>query len=261
MSDVSVTALRGLPELAPGDDLAGLLIAAAARCAGGLLDGDVVCIAQKAVSKVEGRSVALAGVQPSPRAREIAADEGDPRMIELILGESARIVRRRGAFLICETHHGFVCAAAGVDRSNAGGGDVAVLLPLDPDASARGLRDAFARVAEVAVIITDSFGRPFRLGTTGVAVGCAGLAPVLVHTGRTDDAGRVLQGTELHVADQIASAAELVLGPFGGVPAVVVRGVAFTPSDAGAGAGLMPAERDLFRGEQAAGGGWVESGQ
>ena len=125
VSDVSVTALRGLPELAPGDDLAGLLIEAAARCAGGLREGDVVCVAQKAISKVEGRSVPLASVQPSARAREIAADEGDPRMIELILGESARIVRRRGAFLVCETRHGFVCAAAGVDRSNAGGGDVA----------------------------------------------------------------------------------------------------------------------------------------
>jgi coenzyme F420-0:L-glutamate ligase / coenzyme F420-1:gamma-L-glutamate ligase len=247
VSDLTVTGLRGLPELAPGDDLAALLVAAAARSAGGLRDGDVVCVAQKAVSKVEGRSVALASVRPSARAIEIAGDEGDARMIELILGESVRIVRRRGAFLVCETRHGFVCAAAGVDRSNAGGGDVAVLLPLDPDASARRLRDALAATAEVAVVITDSFGRPFRLGTTGVAVGCSGLAPVRVHSGERDDAGRVLQGTELHVADQIASASELVVGPFGGVPAAILRGLAFEPSDAGASAGLMPAERDLFR--------------
>jgi coenzyme F420-0:L-glutamate ligase / coenzyme F420-1:gamma-L-glutamate ligase len=246
VSDVSVTGLRGLPELREGDDLAALLLAAAERCAGGLLDGDVVCVAQKAVSKVEGRAVELAGVQPSGRAREIAGDEGDPRMIELILGESARIVRRRGAFLVCQTHHGFVCAAAGVDRSNTGEGDVAILLPVDPDASARRLRDAFAAQADVAVIVTDSFGRPFRLGTTGVAVGCAGLAPVRVHTGESDDAGRVLQGTEVSVADQVASAAELVLGPFGGVPAAVVRGVAVERSDAGARDGLMPPERDLF---------------
>jgi coenzyme F420-0:L-glutamate ligase/coenzyme F420-1:gamma-L-glutamate ligase len=244
MSDLSVFGVRGLPELQAGDDLAGLLLQA---CAGGLHDGDVVCVAQKAVSKVEGRSVELASVSPSPRAREIAADEADPRVIELILRESARIVRRRGAFLICETHHGFVCAAAGVDRSNAAG-DVAVLLPLDPDASARRLRDAFAATAEVGVIITDSFGRPFRMGTTGVAVGCAGLAPVRVHTGERDDAGRVLQGTEVHVADQVAAAAELVMGPYGGVPAAVVRGLAYERSDAGARAGLMPAERDLFRG-------------
>jgi coenzyme F420-0:L-glutamate ligase/coenzyme F420-1:gamma-L-glutamate ligase len=247
VSDYTVTGLRGLPELRTGDDLAALLAEAARRCAGGLRDGDVVCVAQKAVSKVEGRTVALAGVRPSPRALEIAGDDGDPRMIELILGESARIVRRRGSFLVCETHHGFVCAAAGVDRSNTGGGDSAVLLPVDPDASARGLRAALATSAEVGVIITDSFGRPFRLGTTGVAIGCAGLAPLRIHTGDTDDAGRVLQGTELHVADQIASAAELVMGPFGGVPAAVVRGLAYERSDEGARAGLMPAERDLFR--------------
>jgi coenzyme F420-0:L-glutamate ligase/coenzyme F420-1:gamma-L-glutamate ligase len=253
VSDIAVIGLRGLPELGPGDDLGGLLVDAAARCAGGLRDGDIVCVAQKAVSKVEGRSVALASVTPSPRAIEIAADEGDPRMIELILGESTRIVRRRGAFLICETRHGFVCAAAGVDRSNAGGGDVAILLPLDPDASARRLRDAFAATAQVGVIVTDSFGRPFRLGTTGVAVGCAGIAPVRVHTGESDDAGRVLQGTELHVADQVASAAELVVGPFGGVPAAVVRGLAHEQSDAGARAGLMPGERDLFRGPDGSG--------
>ena len=247
MSDVAVFGLRGLPELRPRDDLAGLLLAAAERCAGGLRDGDVVCVAQKAVSKVEGRSVDLASVTPSQHAREIAADEADPRVVELILRESAGIVRRRGAFLICETHHGLVCAAAGVDRSNTGAGDVAILLPLDPDASARRLRDAFAAVAEVAVIITDSFGRPFRLGTTGVAVGCAGLAAVRVHTGESDDAGRVLQGTEVHVADQIASAAEVVVGPYGGVPAAVVRGLAYEPADGGARAGLMPEERDLFR--------------
>ena len=127
MSDLTVTGLRGLPELRAGDDLAGLLVAAAQRAAGGLREGDVVCVAQKAVSKVEGRSVELASVEPSERAREIAADEADPRVIELILCESARIVRRRGAFLICETHHGFVCAAAGVDRSNTGAGDVRAL--------------------------------------------------------------------------------------------------------------------------------------
>jgi coenzyme F420-0:L-glutamate ligase/coenzyme F420-1:gamma-L-glutamate ligase len=248
VSDVGVFGLRGLPQLAPGDDLAGLLLAACERSAGGLRDGDVVCVAQKAVSKVEGRSVELATVRPSERAREIAAGGADPRVVELILRESARIVRRRGAFLICETHHGLVCAAAGVDRSNTGAPDVAILLPIDPDASARRLREAFAAVAEVAVIITDSFGRPFRLGTTGVAVGCAGLAAVRVHTGERDDAGRVLQGTEVHVADQIASAAELVVGPYGGVPAAVVRGLAYEPSGGGARAGLMPEGRDLFRG-------------
>lgn len=248
MSDYAVSGLRGLPELRSGDDLAGLLAAAAERSAGGLTDGDVVCVAQKAVSKVEGRTVALADVRPSTRAVELAGDDGDPRMLELILAESARIVRRRGSFLVCETHHGFVCAAAGVDRSNTGGGDSAVLLPVDPDASARALRDAFSARAQVGVIITDSFGRPFRLGTTGVAIGCAGLAPLRIYTGERDDAGRVLQGTELNVADQIAAAAELVMGPFGGVPGALVRGLAYERSDAGARAALMPVERDLFRG-------------
>ena len=248
MSDYSVTGLRGLPELGAGDDLAALLAAAAGRCAGGLRDGDVVCVAQKAVSKVEGRVVALAGVRPSRRSYEIAGDDGDPRMIELILAESVRIVRRRGSFLVCETRQGLVCAAAGVDRSNTGGEDSAVLLPVDPDTSARRMRDALAATAGVGVIVTDSFGRPFRLGTTGVAIGCAGVSPVRTHTGERDDAGRVLQGTELHVADQIASAAELVMGPFGGVPAVVVRGLSLEHSDEGAHAGLMPPGRDLFRG-------------
>jgi coenzyme F420-0:L-glutamate ligase/coenzyme F420-1:gamma-L-glutamate ligase len=248
VSDYAVTGLRGLPELRAGDDLAHLLADAAARSAGGLRDGDVVCVAQKAVSKVEGRTVDLADVRPSARAIELAGDDGDPRMLELILGESARIVRRRGSFLVCETHHGFVCAAAGVDRSNTGGADSAVLLPVDPDASARGLRDAFASVADVGVIITDSFGRPFRLGTTGVAIGCAGLAPLRIHTGESDDAGRVLQGTEINLADQVSSAAELVMGAFGGVPGALVRGLAYARSDEGARAALMPGERDLFRG-------------
>ena len=169
-------------------------------------------------------------------------------MIELILGESVRIVRRRGAFLVCETRHGFICAAAGVDRSNAAAADVAVLLPLDPDASARGLRDALGglrrrRGADHGLlrpaVPAGHDRRRDRLRGARAACACTRAS--------TDDAGRVLQGTELHVADQIASAAELVLGPFGGVPAAVVRGVAFERSDAGARAGLMPAERDLFR--------------
>jgi len=248
MTPITVHALGGLPEIVGGTDLAALLAGAF-----GFRDGDVLVVAQKVVSKAEGRVVVLADVVPGPVAVEIAGEGEDPRFVELVLRESRRIVRRRGAFLVCETHHGFVCAAAGVDRSNAGGGDVAILLPLDPDASARRLRDAFAATAEVGVIVTDSFGRPFRLGTTGVAVGCAGLAPVRVHTGDSDDAGRVLQGTELHVADQISSAAELVVGPFGGVPAAIVRGVVFERSDAGARAGLMPRERDLFRDPGSAG--------
>ena len=164
-----------------------------------------------------------------------------------MLRESRSIVRRRGAFLVCETLHGHICASAGVDRSNASGPGRAILLPVDPDASARRLRAALAPRADVAIVITDSFGRPFRRGTTGVALGVAGLAPVVRLAGTLDSAGRRLENTEVHVADAIASMAELVLGQVGGVPAVLVRGLAFAAGDEGAVAGLIPGERDLFR--------------
>ena len=237
---ITVLPVRGLPRLAQGDDLAGLI-----RAAIELRDGDVVVVAQKAVSKCEGREVSLLGVEPSAEALAYAEPDEDPRVIELILRESARIVRRRGSFLVCETRHGFVCASAGVDRSNTSGDDLAILLPVDPDESARALREAFA--LDVAVIISDSFGRPFRTGTTGVAVGCAGLEPVTSYTGRADDRGRVLQGTEVHLADLLASAAELALGPLGGVPAALIRGLAWEPGTRGARDTVIPAERDLFR--------------
>jgi coenzyme F420-0:L-glutamate ligase/coenzyme F420-1:gamma-L-glutamate ligase len=212
-----------------------------------LADGDVLCVAQKAVSKVEGRELALADVAPSERAREIAGSEEDPRFVELVLRESRAIVRRRGAFLVTETHHGHICASSGVDRSNASGADRAILLPVDPDASARRLRAALARHADVAIVVTDSFGRPFRRGTTGAALGVAGLAPVVRLAGTLDSAGRRLENTEVHVADAIASTAELVLGQVGGVPAVLVRGLHLSDDGEGAISGLIPATRDLFR--------------
>lgn len=241
--------LGGLPALDPSRDLAALVAEAAERAGLPLATGDVVVVAQKAVSKVEGRVVALADVEPSDEARAIAADEADPRKVELILRESVAIVRRRGAFLVTETPHGLVCAASGVDLSNAGGDGRAVLLPVDPDASARRLRAALGEVtgADVAVVITDSHGRPFRRGTTGVAIGCAGLAPLVSMAGRPDDGGRPFEGTELHVADQVAAAAELLMGPAGGVPAVLVRGLAWEPGVDGAAATVMPRDRDLFR--------------
>jgi coenzyme F420-0:L-glutamate ligase/coenzyme F420-1:gamma-L-glutamate ligase len=198
---------------------------------------------------VEGREVDLASVVPRPEAVEIAGDDGDPRHTELVLSEAKAIVRRRGSFLVCETRHGYVCASAGVDRSNASAPDRAVLLPLDPDASARRLREALAAAtdATIAVIVTDSFGRPFRLGTTGVAIGVAGLAPLQVLTGQADDAGRMLEHTAIHLADEVACAAELVMGAIGGVPAALVRGVVWEPGDEGAASTVMPPERDLFR--------------
>ena len=237
---ISILPVLGLPPLAQGDDLAGLI-----RGAIELRDRDVVVVAQKAVSKCEGREVSLLGVEPSGEALAYAEADEDPRVVELILRESVRIVRRRGSFLVCETRHGFVCASAGVDRSNTSGEDRAILLPVDPDASARALRAAFA--LDLAVIVSDSFGRPFRTGTTGVAVGCAGLEPVTSYTGSPDDRGRILQGTEVHLADQLASAAELAMGPIGGVPAAVVRGVRWAPGVLGARETVIPADRDLFR--------------
>ena len=239
MTPITVHALGGLPELVGGTDLAALLAGAF-----GFRDGDVLVVAQKVVSKAEGRVVVLADVVPGPVAVEIAGEGEDPRFVELVLRESRRIVRRRGAFLVCETHHGFVCASAGVDRSNTGADGLAVLLPVDPDASARSLRAAIA--ADVAVVVSDSFGRPFRQGISGVAIGCAGLEPVETWIGRADDDGRTFAGTAVHVADELAAAADLVMGPAGRVPAAVVRGFEWQRGVRGAAELVMPPARDLF---------------
>jgi coenzyme F420-0:L-glutamate ligase/coenzyme F420-1:gamma-L-glutamate ligase len=247
VSELRIVGVEGIGELAAGDDLAEIVAAAFERQGLPLVDGDVLCIAQKAVSKVEGRELELGGVTPSARAKEIAGSDEDPRFVELVLRESVAIVRRRGAFLVTETRHGQICASSGVDRSNASGADRAILLPLDPDASARGLRAALQSRADVGIVITDSFGRPFRRGTTGVALGVAGLSPVVRLAGTLDSAGRRLENTEVHVADALASTAELVLGQVGGVPAVLVRGLRLSSDGADARSGLIPAERDLFR--------------
>lgn len=238
-----VLPVRGLPEVRQGDDLAALIAGAVA-----LEDGDVLVVAQKAVSKAEGRVVTLAEIEPSERARELAVEERDARHIEAILRESARIVRVRAGFVIAETRHGFVCGSAGVDASNAPEAGMLVLLPLDPDASAAGLRERLRELAgvTVGVIVSDSFGRAWRLGTTDVAIGVAGITPLLDLTGRLDRAGYELHATTIAVADEIAAAAELVMGKTDGVPAAVVRGLSL----AGEGTAqelVMPAERDLFR--------------
>ena len=238
--------LPGVPELEAGDDLAALLVDAAERI-GGFEPGDVLVVAQKAVSKVEGRVVDLAGVEPSERARELAGD-GDPRRVEVILGETREIVRSRPPLLITETLHGFVCASAGVDASNAKGPDTVILLPLDPDASAASLREAIARLAgvSVGVIVSDSFGRAWRQGTTDVALGVAGIEALRDLRGQRDSAGYELHTTQIAVADEIAGAAELVMGKTDGVPAAIVRGVSVEGSGSGRDL-LMPRERDLFR--------------
>ena len=216
--------------------------------AGGLEAGDVVVVAQKAVSKVEGRVVALADVEPSERAVELAGPDGDPRHVEVILRESADVVRSRPPLVIAETRHGFVCASAGVDASNAPGDGFLVLLPLDPDASARRLRERLVGLAgvDLGVIVSDSFGRAWRQGTTDVALGVAGVAPLRDLRGARDARGRELRTTQIAVADELAGAAELVMGKARGIPAAIVRGVD-ARGDGSAAELVMPRERDLFR--------------
>ena len=225
-----------------GDDLAAL-IAGAAK----LADGDIVVVAHKVVSKAEGRVVRLAEVEASAQARDLAADE-DPRRLEVILRESARVVRTRPPLVIAETRHGFVCASAGVDSSNAPEAGTLVLLPVDPDASAARLRARLRELtgAEIAVIVSDSFGRAWRQGTTDVAIGCAGVEPLLDLHGQRDATGYELHATVIAVADELAGAAELVKGKLDGVPVAVVRG--FDRRGEGtAREVVMPPERDLFR--------------
>ncbi len=241
-----VFGLDGIPEIEPGDDLAARLAEAAER-AGGLEDGDVVVVVQKVVSKAEGRIARLEDVVASPRAIELAADR-DPRHVQVILDETARIVRSRPPLLISETRHGFVCASAGVDASNAKGAGTLILLPLDPDASAARLRAGLRERTgtEVGVIVSDSFGRAWRQGTTEVALGVAGVTALLDLSGRRDEAGYELQGTQIAIADELAAAAELVLGKLRRVPAAVIRGLAATGEGSGQDLVISP-DRDLFR--------------
>ena len=247
MTEVRVIALEGIPELREGDDLAAFVYEAAERI-GGLTDADVVVVAQKAVSKVEGRIVRLADIEPSDRARELAGEDGDPRHLEVILREASEVVRSRPPLVIAETRHGFVCASAGVDASNAPEEGTLVLLPLDPDASAAALRARLAELsrADVGVIVSDSFGRAWRQGTTDVALGIAGLVALRDLRGTADARGRELHTTQIAVADELAGAAELVLGKARKVPAAIVRGID-ARGDGTAAELVMPRERDLFR--------------
>ncbi len=241
MTGLTIFPVRDLPELREGDDLAGLITERAE-----LQDGDVLVVAQKAISKIEGRIVQLDDIEPSDRARELAGD-GDARRIEVILGEASRVLRARGSLLITETHHGFICASSGVDASNAPEPGTVVLLPVDPDASAERLR---ARVREltgsnIGVLVSDSFGRPWRQGTTDVAIGAAGLAVLRDLKGARDPNGYELRSTVIAIADEIAGAAELVMGKLDRVPVAILRGL--DASGAGRAQDLvMPAERNLF---------------
>jgi coenzyme F420-0:L-glutamate ligase/coenzyme F420-1:gamma-L-glutamate ligase len=238
----SVTPVEGLPELREGDDLAALI---AERTE--LADGDVVVVAQKAVSKVEGRVVALAGVEPSEQAREIAGDE-DPRRIQVILDEAVELVRVRPPLIIARTRHGYVSGSAGVDASNTPEPETVVLLPVDPDASAARLRDELRERtgADVGVIVTDSFGRPWRAATTDVAIGAAGVEVIRDLAGERDPIGYELHATRIAVADEIAGAAQLVFGKLDRVPVAVVRGLSVGGDGRGADI-VIPPETDLFR--------------
>lgn len=246
MRQLRVLGLEGIPEIGQGHDLAAELALAADRV-GGLEGGDVVVVAQKVVSKAEGRTVSLRDIEASELALSIAADH-DPRQIEVILQEAARVVRRRPPLVIAETQHGFVCASAGVDASNAPEPEMVVLLPVDPDASAAQLRMRLEELSgrRVAVLVTDSFGRPWRQGTTDVAIGAAGLTVLLDLHGERDPAGYELRATSIAVADEIAGAAELVMGKTWRVPAAIVRGLELA-GDGRARDLVMPPERDLFR--------------
>ena len=245
---LELSAIEGLPEVGRGDDLASLI---AER--GQLEDGDVVVIAQKAVSKAEGRVRSLSEVTPGEHARELAAELGkDPAVVELILAESRSVVRAEQGVLIVETNSGWICANAGIDASNVVGADAVVLLPADPDASARRIRSGLRKAAGVApaVVISDSFGRPWRLGQTDVAIGCAGLLPLHDWRGRADRDGRALAATVIAVADQLAAAADLTRDKTSGSPVVRIRGAAQLVSEEdgpGAAALQRPAGEDLFR--------------
>jgi coenzyme F420-0:L-glutamate ligase/coenzyme F420-1:gamma-L-glutamate ligase len=241
-TELRILPLEGIPEVAKGDDIAELVVRAVE-----LEDHDVVVLAQKIVSKAEGRVVRLDDIEPSPRAVELAGDL-DPRRVEAILREAVEIVRVRPPLIIAETRHGFICASAGVDSSNAPEQGMLVLLPHDPDASAARVRDRIRELTGrvVGVLVTDSFGRPWRQGTTDVAIGAAGLPVVLDLRGQRDRVGYELHATMIAVADEIAAAAELVMGKVDGIPGAVVRGLQLR-GEGKARDLAMPAERDLFR--------------
>lgn len=241
MTTVTIAPVRGLPELREGDDLASLITESAE-----LQDGDVLVVAQKAISKIEGRVVRLDDVEPSAQAHEIAG-ESDARRIEVILREANRVVRTRGSLVITETRHGFICASSGVDSSNAPEPGTLVLLPVDPDESAARLRAALRDLTgrDVGVVVSDSFGRPWRQGTTDVAIGAAGVEVLRDLRGERDPNGYELRSTVIALADEVAGAAELVLGKLDRVPVAIVRGLD-ARGDGRARDLVMPPERNLF---------------
>jgi coenzyme F420-0:L-glutamate ligase/coenzyme F420-1:gamma-L-glutamate ligase len=249
LSPLTIYPVHDLPEFREGDGVAALILAAAGD-EPGIQTGDVVVVTQKIVSKAEGRLVSLDSVVPSAEAQRLAVEtEKDPRLVELILQESAGIVRQRGPVLITETKHGFVCANAGIDASNVGPEGIVCLLPVDPDASARRIRDAIRESAgaDVAVIISDTFGRPWREGHTNVAVGLAGMLPFVDYVGQTDPHGYELRVSTLAVADELAAAAELVMNKLDAVPVAIIRGYDYPRGEGSTRELVRDREKDLFR--------------
>jgi coenzyme F420-0:L-glutamate ligase/coenzyme F420-1:gamma-L-glutamate ligase len=254
MTEVSLTAVSHIPEVHPGDNLAGIILAALAEANIQLAAGDVLAVAQKIVSKAEGRFVPLAEVVPSAKAQEVAeVTDKDPRIVELILQESEAISRMKAGVLVTRHKLGFTSANAGIDRSNVGhaeADETVLLLPVDPDASAEAIRQAVQRELgiSVGVVITDSHGRPFRLGTVGVALGVAGIPALWDRRGEPDRDGHILQYTDVGVGDEIAAAAGLVMGQGNeGRPVVIIRGLKLPLQNGRASDLIRPQEMDLYR--------------
>ena len=247
---ITIFGVHGLAEITPGTDLAQAIAHTTDNNGHPLADGDVVVVTSKIVSKAEGRTAELADVEPSEFARRWAAQwDKDPAVIELVLHEARRVVRQSGPVLITETHHGFVCANSGVDQSSSGAAGRAVLLPEDPDRSARDLRRRFAALgADVAVIISDTFGRPWREGQTDIAIGVAGISPIRSYIGQHDPHGHEFKVQAVCAADELAGAAELVKGNVSRIPVAVIRGYEFAPDEqASIAEVLRDASRDMFR--------------
>jgi len=247
---IEIIGLKKIPLIQEGDSIADCVVKAAKEERVQLSNGDIIVIAQKIVSKAEGGIVRLNSITPSQKAHEIAKTSGkDPRHIETILQQSAKIVRLKEAHLIVETHHGFICANAGVDRSNVEDPDSITVLPVDADKSAREIRRRIRELTgtEVGVIVSDTFGRAWRIGQVNVAIGVDGLRPIIDYRGQKDMFGYVLNVTQMAVADELASAAELEMKKSDGVPVVIVKGIDYAAGNGSARELIRPAEEDLFR--------------
>jgi coenzyme F420-0:L-glutamate ligase/coenzyme F420-1:gamma-L-glutamate ligase len=247
---IQIIGIKDIPFVKAGDDVATLIVQAAKKNSIQLIDDDVIVVAQKIVSKAEGHVLDLTTIQPSALAETVAKNAGkDPRHVEVILREAASIVRMRAAHLIVETRHGFVCANAGVDRSNVGENNWVVLLPVDPDKSAQKIRARISQLAGVdaAVVISDTFGRAWRNGQINVAIGVAGLHPIVDYRGTQDMFGTQLSVTQIAIADELASAAELVMRKSDGIPVAIIRGVTYNKEIGSIAYLIRPKEEDLFR--------------